>query len=329
MNRTFLALTVVGATALGLSACAPGGKTVSPKPETTPAAEVRPAPETLSFTEGTVVSSVGAPERLTLDETDNGLPDVSPDGTRMVFQSKREGRWQVFVMNLEDHTSTPLFSSEANDENPVWSPDGNSVVFVSDRDGFGNEWERNLYRYELATGAITRLTDTPGDDWLPDFGPDGRLYFLSERGASLDLPPYDRPCGWFALSPNEGTVSEVLGSDANPTAPLFVGNQWIIYATDDGALAAKASDGSSTLTVNPGTTLSGIGGFDPVNRLLAYPSEAVGGLWLADWDSRVWQRVPLSLEDVRAPRFSPDGGRLFFTAKSGGRFQIFQVGLAP
>ncbi|HUH01408.1 MAG TPA: hypothetical protein VML75_05390, partial [Kofleriaceae bacterium] len=53
--------------------------------------------------------------------------------------------------------------------NPSLSPDGTWVVFESDRESF-----RDLYRLELSTGAVTRLTHEPSGAFEPAVSPDGR-----------------------------------------------------------------------------------------------------------------------------------------------------------
>lgn len=76
--------------------------------------------------------------RLTNDPNDDSVPVWSPDGTKIAFQSMRNGvNYQVYVMNADGTGQVNLSNSTANDIQPSWSPDGTKIAFASDRDQAG------------------------------------------------------------------------------------------------------------------------------------------------------------------------------------------------
>jgi TolB protein len=62
-----------------------------------------------------------------------------------------------------------LTSGAWSDMTPAVSPDGKTVAFASNRDG---QWD--LYMMELASGRVTRLTETREYDGAPSWAPDGK-----------------------------------------------------------------------------------------------------------------------------------------------------------
>jgi Tol biopolymer transport system component len=112
-------------------------------------------------------------------------PDWHPSQERLVFKGCDDFGQNCGLYLIDaDGGNRQSFTNVAADSLPRWLPDGNSVVFMSDgRDG---NWE--LYRANLADGAVTRLTDDPAVDGLPAVSPDGtQIAFMSNRGGTWGL----------------------------------------------------------------------------------------------------------------------------------------------
>ena len=69
-----------------------------------------------------------------------------------------------------------------DDDHPCFLPDSSGVLFSSRRDGR----QRDIYRYDISTKAVTRLTNSPEDEDSPMMTPDGRT-FSAARGAQQQL----------------------------------------------------------------------------------------------------------------------------------------------
>jgi TolB protein len=67
-------------------------------------------------------------------------PALSPDGKRVVFMSRREGNWEIYVVNKDGTDLQRLTDDPADDGLPTWSPDGNAIAFVSNRGGPWAVW---------------------------------------------------------------------------------------------------------------------------------------------------------------------------------------------
>lgn len=94
----------------------------------------------------------------------NANADWSPDGTRLVFQSGRDGNYEIYVMNADGSNQTRLTNNPANDGNATFSPDGTQIAFVSDRSGNEDIWVMN------ANGSNPRqLTTSTATDSSPSW----------------------------------------------------------------------------------------------------------------------------------------------------------------
>ena len=68
------------------------------------------------------------------------------------------------------------------DNQPFFLPDSSGLLFSSNRDGK----QTDIYRYDIATKAVTQLTKTAENEYSPTVTPDGRT-FTTVRGAEQRL----------------------------------------------------------------------------------------------------------------------------------------------
>ena len=76
----------------------------------------------------------------------------------MVFESRRHGAAELYVINVDGTGERRLTANRAQDTHPDWSPDGQWIVFDSDRDG---TW--NLYLIRPDGTGERRLTHRLGN----------------------------------------------------------------------------------------------------------------------------------------------------------------------
>ncbi|MGQ0744678.1 MAG: hypothetical protein ACT4OS_10170 [Acidimicrobiales bacterium] len=149
--------------------------------------------------------------------TDTPLPEYGPvwssDGTRIFFQSLRDGDSEIYVMNADGTGTERLTSSPGDDELPAVSPDGEKLAFTSARDG-----NPEVYVMDATGGAATRVTDDAAVDSAPAWSPDGEdLVFQSSRrgGSKLWIVPASggRPT---RLTEGDGSKSDFVPDWAPP-----------------------------------------------------------------------------------------------------------------
>ena len=86
-----------------------------------------------------------------------GGPHWSPDGERIAFVSKSEGRWEIFVTGASGGKPKRLTSDPADDFSPSWSRDGRWIYFASNRSG-----EYQVWKVPADGGEAVRVTRKGG-----------------------------------------------------------------------------------------------------------------------------------------------------------------------
>ena len=95
--------------------------------------------------DGSPESWTGARE-IHYEETNwKAHPEVSPDGTRLVYASYLGRAWhQIWTMPAAGGDAFPLTYGEYDNTAPRWAPDGKSIAFISNRGGNTSLWIEHI-----------------------------------------------------------------------------------------------------------------------------------------------------------------------------------------
>jgi Tol biopolymer transport system component len=87
-----------------------------------------------------------------------------------------DGSTHLFVVSADGGAPRQVTSGDWNHTGARWTPDGKALLFSANReDDWEYAWrESDIYRAEVATGAIRQLTTRRGPDGNPVPSPDGR-----------------------------------------------------------------------------------------------------------------------------------------------------------
>jgi len=76
----------------------------------------------------------------------------SPDGTQQIVSKEKDGKKQLYLLNLLTGKEKKLSDGKGNDIRPVWSGDGSRIAYISDRDG--TNW---LYLMDVSKKKLTLI----------------------------------------------------------------------------------------------------------------------------------------------------------------------------
>jgi len=145
---------------------------------------------------------------------------VAPPGTD-VFVAPLSRRDGVLVVGTPRNTT----SRPGYDNQPAFLRDGSALLYTSIRE----DAQADVYRYELATGAVTRVTATPESEYSPTPMGDGKSFsavrverdstqrlwrFPMDGGAPTLLLERIRPVGYHVWMDDSTLALFVLGSPA-------------------------------------------------------------------------------------------------------------------
>jgi TolB protein len=136
-------------------------------------------------------------------------PRWSPDGKRIAYVGKANGRWEVGVVNPDGSARQLLtegMSSLHGMDGPIdWSPDSARLLFQSDTDPF----EARIYVVDVNTREVESVTDGPWFDEAPSWSADGKsAIFMSTRGGGWTW-------GFFRRAIRGGEYETLAGPDWN------------------------------------------------------------------------------------------------------------------
>jgi Tol biopolymer transport system component/imidazolonepropionase-like amidohydrolase len=122
--------------------------------------------------------AAGGPARAITDNLfDAHQPCWFAGGTRIAFQSDRDGHWRIWSVRADGSDPTVLTPGPFEGREPTCSPDGTRIAFTSDRSGNFDVWE-----LELASGNVRQVTHDPSGESRASYSPDGReIAFVSDR----------------------------------------------------------------------------------------------------------------------------------------------------
>ena len=127
-----------------------------------------------------------SPTRLTTSLAYDDQPKWSPDSSKIVFMSGRDGNFEIYTMNADGTGQTRITNNVAGDGFPAWSPDGTKIVFV--RGNLNNASTFEIWVMNANGSNEVRLTTDSAIDATPSWSPDGTKIVFMSGGSSLFDP---------------------------------------------------------------------------------------------------------------------------------------------
>ena len=252
------------------------------------------------------------------------LPDwVEELPGKIVFQSDRDGDWEIYAMNVDGSNLIQLTFNSASDGYPVWSPDGTQIAFESNRDG-----NFEIYVMNADGSEQRRLTNQSSNETNPAWSPDGRqIAFDSDRASNRELYVMNAD-GSEVKVLTKGFGKNILPAwSPDGTQLAYTGNRyigWNVYVMN------FATGEDERISGRRGAYGACRPDWAPDGKRIAYVSQEAdkhGDIWTMNPDGSEPHQLTFDTEHADYyPAWSPDGAHLLYAKtddKDRGNWELY------
>jgi len=143
--------------------------------------------------------------QLTFGSGNHMMPDMSPDGQKIVYSSGEDGKRKLYVEDLQSHQARVLVTENIGNEHyPSWSPDGTRIVFNNFKGGEHHQ----VFVVNVDGSGLKALTSPEFNSDYPRWTYSGnQIIFESERAGMW---------GAYTMNP-DGTSQTFLAWASTPS----------------------------------------------------------------------------------------------------------------
>ncbi|MGB8327051.1 MAG: Tol-Pal system beta propeller repeat protein TolB [Steroidobacteraceae bacterium] len=225
-------------------------------------------------------------------------PAFSPDGEWLAYVSFERRASAIFLQRLRTGERRLVSARAGINGAPAWSPDASQLAVTLS----GSSGNLDIYVLDLATQALTRVTDDPAIDTEAVWADARTLYFTSDRGGG---PQVYRVALGGANRPQRIT----FGSSYNARPRISADGSQLAFVTLDGSgyHVAVQDLASGTARVLSRGRLDESPSFAPNGAVLIYAGRDGPASVLAtvSTDGLTSQRLKSDRGDVRDPVWGP------------------------
>ncbi|MGC9317727.1 MAG: LamG-like jellyroll fold domain-containing protein [Armatimonadota bacterium] len=286
------------------------------------------------------LSAAAEPVQLTSDRGDHTEAAVSPDGTRVAYQLRRDGDQDIHVLDLQTGRAAPLVEGPGRALYPNWSSDGRWIAYSFgdiERTALeGIERGFNIHVVPAGGGEPRRLTDGLVRDYLPTFGPgDEHIYFSSTRGLSASAVGIQRvPLAGGepeTVAAVDARDSGMMQPDISPDGELLAYSFVLGFRNTWGIRLARIDDPGQHYPLTVSDLIAYGPRWSPDGAMLACTGFRVGdpgwGIYIIEVATGHVARLDVGEGNSRSPDWLPDGSGLIFENNRTGSYQLYRVDL--
>jgi len=235
--------------------------------------------------------------------------------SRLVFAVRRDGFKNLWVMDWDGLSPRALTDERGINLSPCWTPDGSCLFFTSFRRG-----NADIYRYELSTGRISVVVNSPGVDSAPAVSPDGQwVAYSSSADGNAEI---------YRMRPDGTKRTRLTVSWGIDTAPTWSPTGRELAFTSDRSGAPQIwrmdADGGNVRRVSYVGNYNDSPDWSPRGDLIAYASlDGSFQIFTMTPEGTGVRQLTFGPGSSCDPAWSPDGMKIAFTSTNSGSESIW------
>lgn len=247
-----------------------------------------------------------------LTHVDTGEPFPSPDGKKIVFESKVAGYYQLFTMNPDGSAIAQITHDAWNHDTPSWSPDGKKFAFASDQNKHSV-----IYMMNIDGSGLERLSPEDAESIHPTWSPDSKLVIYC---ADDDLhPPKKNDASIYSVDVQSKVTKTLITGGVNTYPSWSPDGKHIAFRKMIGDMNSEVfvanGDGSTPKNISNHMAFDGWPAWSPDGKQIAFSSNRRANyqIHIMNADGSGVRLVANTEGRATEPRWSPDGKTIYFT----------------
>lgn len=293
-------------------------------------------------------ASGGKAQRLTYHSAGDYPSDFTTDNSSVIFSSSRLDAAlnqqfpsgvlpELYQVPTKGGKIKQLLTTPAQDAR--YSKDGKMMVF-HDRKGYENAFRkhhtssvtRDIWSYDVATGAYKMLTSFEGEDRNPIFAADQKsIYYLSESSGDFNVFKMDlaNPANTTPVTTLENHPVRYLSASNNDKLCFSYNGE--LYTMTPGSQAKKVAveisvderfNEERTVPIKKDVTDMAL---SPNGKEVAYIVR--GEVFVSSVKEGTTKRITQTPEQERTVDFSPDGRSILYAGERNGSWNLYQTSI--
>tara|TARA_Y100001935_G_scaffold134135_1_gene111027 strand:- start:392 stop:1471 length:1080 start_codon:yes stop_codon:yes gene_type:complete len=261
-------------------------------------------------------------------------PKASPDGTKLIFASDRDGNREIYsldlayiggyynwnVDNLTNLTNDPYFDGDFS-----FSPNGNKILYLK---YFPENDNYDIFQMDTDGSNKKNISNTPWYEKKPIFSPDGSsIIYQSWKYNNADI------FFTYLIEGNQENISKSLGDDLIFEGTPFTpdGQQIVFSSNRDGNSEIYRMDlsGYNQINLTKNENWDSEPQYTVLGDKIVFSSNRDGNSEIYRMDSDGTNVLNLTKNSSRDwnPKIYPDNTKIIFMSDRDGNWEIYSMNL--